>query len=64
MHSKDIFRFNGINGEFEGIFTSAPINMATGFDFSHQVRNPDLYVTGTYSGNAIGRFNGTTGQVP
>ena len=63
MHSSKVFRFNGINGNFEGVFTSTPINMATGFDFSHQVRNPDLYVTGTYSGNAIGRFNGTTGQV-
>ena len=62
-HSKCLLQFNATTGAYEGRFTDIPINMATGFDFSFQTNNPDLYMTGQYAGNLYARFNSTNGQV-
>ena len=35
--------------------------MASGFDFSYQTQNGDLFVTGQFAANTWMRFNGTSG---
>ena len=63
MQSKALLQFNATTGAYEGKFTEVPINAASGFDFSFQTNNPDLYITGQYAGNAWARFNSTDGKV-
>jgi len=36
MFGKVVYMFNGLNGEYEGVFTKQGLNMASGFAFSHQ----------------------------
>jgi len=62
MQSKALLQFNATTGAYEGKFTEVPINAASGFDFSFQTNNPDLYITGQYAGNAWARFNSTDGK--
>ena len=54
-------RRGGTPARYEGKFTSAPVNMASGFDFSYQTQNGDLFVTGQFAANTWMRFNGTSG---
>jgi len=62
MGTKSVHQFNGITGAYEGKFTTVPLNMATGFDFSFQTNNPDLYATGSYAGKLWARYNSTNGK--
>jgi len=54
-------RRGGSLPKYEGTFTQVPVNMASGFDFSYQTQNADLFVTGQYAANTWMRFNGTSG---
>jgi len=56
-----VLQFDGFNGNFEKVFTSATIPSMSGFAFSSSHLTTDLFGVGFKSGRMITRFHGVNG---